>query len=138
MATVRIVVSDSLGRTLIARRPDEDRAFPGHWELPGGGIERADAGSIEAAAVRELYEGLRVLCTDLVVVDEWTRHTPSRAANASERAGREETTHFLTGQINCDVSNSGAYDRWCWTTDPPEGPMTPSCAWWFQRVAARD
>lgn len=127
MATVRIVVTDHLRRTLVVRRTRDDGAFPSHWELPGGGIERGDA-SVEDAAVRELQEGTGVRCEKLVVCRSWTRAV---GAPHGDGLAPEETTHYLTGEITGDVVLGSGYDRWCWASETPDGPMTPSCAWWF-------
>lgn len=43
------------------QRDINDKHFPGHWGVPGGGMEDEDA-TIEATAIREVYEevGLKI------------------------------------------------------------------------------
>ncbi|HEX5097279.1 MAG TPA: NUDIX domain-containing protein [Acidimicrobiia bacterium] len=62
------VVVDEHSRVLLVRLSDITEA-PGHWTLPGGGIEFGE--HPEAAAIRELHEetGLRGRILELLTVD---------------------------------------------------------------------
>ena len=42
------------GRILILRRLPRAPQYPGHWDLPGGGVEKGE--SLERALVREVRE----------------------------------------------------------------------------------
>jgi 8-oxo-dGTP pyrophosphatase MutT (NUDIX family) len=48
-------------KVLLMQRDINDEHFPGHWGVPGGGMEDGDT-TIEATAVREVYEevGLKI------------------------------------------------------------------------------
>ncbi len=57
LTVVAAVIHDSLGRILLARRPD-DRHMGGLWEFPGGKVEPGE--DPQAALRRELREELTV------------------------------------------------------------------------------
>lgn len=42
-------------KVLLIQRDINDKHFPGHWGVPGGGMEEGDS-SIEAVAIREVFE----------------------------------------------------------------------------------
>ena len=93
---------------LIIRRSDID-ARAGQWTLPGGHIDDLDS-SLEAGAVRELYEeaGLKCDVSDLQYLGK----------------PKEKKHYFLTlkwkGEVNVDKPNPKTdeieHDDWKWVT----------------------
>ena len=53
-------------KVLLMQRDINDKHFPGHWGVPGGGMEDEDA-TIEATAIREVFEevGLKIKPTQI-------------------------------------------------------------------------
>ncbi len=53
-------------RVLLIQRDINDEHFPGHWGIPGGGMEKGDM-SIEETAIREVLEevGLHIIPTEI-------------------------------------------------------------------------
>lgn len=94
---VSIIVVDE-DKVLIMRRPDTDRHFPGHWGIPGGGMDDSDD-SIERTAEREVMEelGLEVNADKLIdsnkhgdvlflVVDGWLEEGSNKIPTLSSEA----------------------------------------------------
>ena len=54
-------------QVLLMQRPANDRNFPLHWGIPGGGFE-ADDSTLESAGKREVYEEVGVNITNLRLV----------------------------------------------------------------------
>ncbi|MGP1345454.1 MAG: NUDIX domain-containing protein [Phycisphaerales bacterium] len=67
----RAMIMDGDGRTLLLRRTQSSRHWPGQWELPGGKPEPGE--DWHAALERETLEetGLRIRCEGLVGAAEW-------------------------------------------------------------------
>jgi 8-oxo-dGTP pyrophosphatase MutT (NUDIX family) len=109
LKTVGIVVclNDKQQFLIIRRSNIDDRA--GQWTTPGGHIDEKDS-SIEAGAIRELYEETNLKCStsDLTYLGE----------------PKDKKYYFLTtqwtGEVNVDKPNPKTdeieHDDWRWAT----------------------
>lgn len=53
-------------KVLLMQRDINDKHFPGHWGVPGGGMEEGDE-SLEATAIREVSEEMGLLIKPLQI-----------------------------------------------------------------------
>lgn len=64
------MVLDENDRALVLKRDENDDHDPGHWDLPGGGLERDE--DIKAGLEREILEETGVKVSDIGLIGAYT------------------------------------------------------------------
>lgn len=95
-AIAKAVILNADGNVLLLRRSPTDKRRPGHWDFPGGGIERGE--ELTSGVVREVREetGLAIPRSDFTLV---------YAATKPWQPTRESITRLLfVAQLHGDAA----------------------------------
>jgi len=105
-----VLVFDSSGRVLIAKRSDDKMLWPDYWDSACASHPRAGE-SYEAAGERRLLEELGFSC-GLHLVDKFTYHVPFHDVG-SEREVCATLVGFYDGEV---IPNADEVAEWRWVS----------------------